>query len=103
MFADPTTRTVLGRTRKSERLDMRVSPEERTLFEEAAAASGCSLADFLRASAVTAAQALLADRTQFVLPAERWAAFSAAIDREPRDLPRLAAFLARPPVVDQPR
>jgi uncharacterized protein (DUF1778 family) len=89
------------RTAKGARLDLRVSPEQKRLFEEAAAANQQTMTEFVVQSAEIAAQDVLADRTRFVLAPERWAAFSAAIDRKPRALPRLATFLSTPSVLDQ--
>jgi uncharacterized protein (DUF1778 family) len=78
------------------RLFLRLTPEQRRLFEEAASAKGQTVTRFVVRSAEVAARDVLADRTRFVLAPEGWEAFSNAIDREPRVLPRLAAFLATP-------
>ena len=40
-------------------------------------------------SALARAEETLADRRQFGLDAEQWAAFMAALDAPPRELPRL--------------
>jgi len=45
-------------------------------------------------SALQAAGDTLADRRIFVLDAERWDAFMAALDRPPADNPRLRALFA---------
>lgn len=87
-------------TTKSGRLDLRVSAEQKRLIEEAAAVSATTVSEFVLASASSAAQAVLADRTAFSLSRERWAAFAAAIERPPRDLPRLAELLAARSVLD---
>lgn len=92
----------IERNRRSKRLDVRLSAVERDLFVEAATLSGRTVADFVRETATTAARMLLADRTRFVIPPERWTAFADALDREPRVLPRLAASLSEPSVVDKP-
>jgi mRNA interferase RelE/StbE len=47
------------------------------------------------------ADEVLADRTTFVLPAERWDAFVELLEREPRPMPGLAAFLARPSILQE--
>jgi uncharacterized protein (DUF1778 family) len=88
------------RERKTERLDVRVSREERALYEEAAAAGGRTVADFVREAASSAAGIVLADRTRFVVPPESWSAFAAAVDREPCRLPRLAALIEEPSILD---
>lgn len=95
-----TMRSFVERATKSERLDLRVSRDQKHLFEDAAAITDRTLTEFVVQSASVAAQNVLADRKQFVLSAQAWEAFSAALDREPRYLPRLAAFLAEPSVVD---
>jgi uncharacterized protein (DUF1778 family) len=86
---------------KSARMDLRLSVEQKMLFEEAAALLSRSTTDFVVASAEVAARNLLADRTQFVLGQQQWDAFAAALDREPRYLPELASFLAAPSVLEQ--
>jgi uncharacterized protein (DUF1778 family) len=93
-------RAPLDRAPKRERLDLRVSADQKHLFEDAAAATARTVTDFVVQSAALAAHDVLADRTQFSLSAEQWKAFSAALDREPRHVPALAAFLGRPSVLD---
>jgi uncharacterized protein (DUF1778 family) len=90
-----------ARPSKSARLDLRLSQEQKSLFEEAAATTERTVTEFVVQAAAVAAQNVLADRTRFVLPPERWAAFTAALDREPRVLPELAAFLAEPSVLER--
>lgn len=85
---------------KSARLDLRVSEAQKTLLEEAAAYEGRTVTDFVLQAASVAAQNALADRTHFVLSAEAWAAFTEALDRQPRYLPWLAKLLSEPSVLD---
>lgn len=101
MTAEASDRPTGDRPLKSERLDLRVSHDQKVLFEGAAAATARSVTQFVVQSAVIAARDVLADRTRFELPQERWAAFAEAIDREPRYLPRLAALLTQPSVLDR--
>lgn len=96
----PGRRPSADRAAKGARLDLRVSSEQKRLLEEAAAATDRTVTDFVLASAALAARDVMADRTRFALPPDRWAAFTAAMDREPRYLPRLAAFLSEPSVLD---
>jgi uncharacterized protein (DUF1778 family) len=88
-------------TRKDDRLELRLRPTERALLDEAAHASAMTTSAFVLTHATAAAQEVLADRTTFVLPAERWDAFVELLEREPRPMPGLAAFLARPSVLEQ--
>lgn len=90
-----------SRATKTERLDLRVSREQKRLLEEAATYMDRTVTDFVVQAASIAARDVMADRTRFVLAPEQWAAFSKMIDREPRYLPRLAALLAGPTVLDK--
>lgn len=79
---------------RTEKLDLRLTPEaKRTLFAAADAARR-SVSDFVLESALTRAEETLADRTRFGLSAERWQAFQAALDATPRDLPRLRQLMS---------
>ncbi len=84
--------------RKDDRLELRVEPDRRRLLDEAAAATGMSTSAFVLAHATDAARDVLADRTTFTLPAERWDAFVRMLDRAERPVDGLAAFLAGPSV-----
>jgi uncharacterized protein (DUF1778 family) len=56
---------------------------------------------FVLTSATEAARDVLADRTTFILPDERWDAFLEMLDRDVRPKPELAAFLRRRTVFDE--
>lgn len=101
MTAMPYPASVSTRAAKRARLDLRLSAEQKLLFEEAASATDRTMTEFVVQSAEVAAQEVLADRTRFVLAPEEWEAFSTAIDSEPRVLPRLAAFLTTPSVLER--
>ena len=94
MCAEVDARVPAGRGDRSERLDLRVSAETKRLLEDAAASEDRTLTDFVLASASIAARRVLADRREFTLSPERWAAFTVALEREPRYLPGLATLLA---------
>jgi uncharacterized protein (DUF1778 family) len=89
-----------GATRKEDRLELRLEPAKRRLLDEAAAASAMSTSAFVLSHATVAAQQVLADRTSFILPPERWDAFIEQLDRDERPMPGLAAFLARPSILE---
>jgi len=90
----------LARTaRKEDRLELRLQPAQRRLLDDAAEASAMSTSAFVLTHATAAAQNIVADRTHFVLPAGRWDAFVELLEREPRPMDGLAAFLARPSVL----
>jgi uncharacterized protein (DUF1778 family) len=90
-----------SRRRKEDRLELRLEAADRRLLDDAAAASAMSTSAFVLSHATMAARAVLADRTLFVLPAEHWDAFVELLDRDERPMPGLAAFLARPSILDR--
>lgn len=90
----------LATKRKDDRLELRLEPGRRRLLDQAAEASGMSTSAFVLAHATEAASQVLADRTVFVLPPDRWNAFVDLLDRPEQPVEGLAAFLARPSVLD---
>lgn len=93
--------TARSTPRKDDRLELRLDPADRRLLDEAATASSMSVSAFVLTHATEAAREVLADRTSFVLPDERWDAFTELLDRDARPMSGLAAFLARPSVLDE--
>ncbi len=88
--------------RRDKRLEVRITSEERVLFDRAVAASGTDLTDFVVANLTVAAQRVLADRTEFVLDDDSLAAWEAVNRRRARDLPGLRALMDRPsPFIDE--
>lgn len=87
--------------RRSEKIDFRISPNAKAKLQAAAAASGCSVSDFIATSAIARAEETLADRTAFHLSTEAWRAFQAALDAPPRPMPRMQALLNEPGYFDK--
>lgn len=81
---------------KSEKLDLRLTPDAKRLLQSAAAATHRSVSEFVLQSAMAKAEETLPDRLRFGLDAESWQAFQDALDAPPRVLPRLAKLLAKP-------
>jgi uncharacterized protein (DUF1778 family) len=82
--------------RRSRRLELRTTPDERELIDRAAAATSTGLTEFVVGSAVEAARRVLADRTQFELDpaaAQAWEELNA---RPSRELPGLRRLMERP-------
>lgn len=87
--------------RRSERLEVRTTAEERELINRAVAASDSDLTEFVVANLTVAAQRVLADRTVFHFDGAAFRAWEAANDRPAKDLPGLRSLMARPsPFVD---
>jgi uncharacterized protein (DUF1778 family) len=74
---------------RTEKLDLRLTPEAKQTLFAAAEASRRSVSEFVLDSALTRAEETLAARTRFGLDADQWKAFQEALDASPRELPRL--------------
>lgn len=90
-------------TRRSEKLDLRLTPQAKRTLNAAASAANKSLSEFVLESALAHAHEILPDRTQFFLNAKQWEAFLAALDAPPRPRPRLARLLNEPSVLERKR
>lgn len=82
--------------RRSRRLELRATPDERQLIDRAAAATGTGLTEFVVGSAVQAALRILADRDRFELSEPALAEWDAINEQPARDLPGLRRLMERP-------
>jgi len=82
--------------RRSRRLELRTTPDERELIDRAVAETDSDLTEFVVANAVEAARRVLADRDRFVLDAAALAEWDAINARRERDLPGLRELMKRP-------
>lgn len=89
-----------SRTTRSEKLDLRLSAQDKRTLQAAAQASRRSVSEFVLESALARADEALADRRSFGLKEEQWKAFVAALDAPPRPLPRLERLLEAPGFFD---
>jgi uncharacterized protein (DUF1778 family) len=96
------TKTATTRTR-SEKLDLRLTPEAKRTLQAAAGAKGRSVSEFVLESALARAEEILPDRREFFLNAEQWEKFLEALDRPPRPMPRLERLLKEPSVLERRR
>lgn len=87
-------------TTRSEKLDLRLTPEAKRTLNIAASAAGRSVSEFVLESALTRAEETLADRRHFGLDAEQWEAFLAALDAPPREMPDLERLMREPSVFE---
>ena len=79
-------------------IHLRAPLRSRELIEKAAQVSGKTLTDFMLDSATQCAVDVLLDQRLFVLDAERFDAFSQALDNPPVPGPKLKALLKRRPL-----
>jgi uncharacterized protein (DUF1778 family) len=94
-----TTKSILTE-RRTEKLDVRVSPSAKAKLQAAASVVHRSMSDFVMESALSRAEETLADRRVFGLDAGKWTAFQAALDAPARSLPRLQTLLDEPGFFD---
>ena len=99
-FEDPMA-TETKRAR-SERLEVRTTPEDRALIDSAVAALGTDLTDFVIANLTVASRRVLADRTEFKLEPEARRAWEKINRRRARSLTSLRELMVRPsPFTDE--
>ena len=82
----------------TETFELSLTPKAGLVLSLAAKAAGCPIDEFVVHSALCRARDLLPDRQHFGLTAERWAAFMAALDASPRELPGLRRLFEQPGV-----
>lgn len=90
-----------GRAVRTEKLDLRLTPEAKSTLDAAAEAAQRSVSEFVLESALARAEETLADRTHFGLNAEQWKAFLTALDAPPRQIPRLERLLREESVFER--
>lgn len=88
---------------RSEKLDLRLTPEAKRTLGAAAAAVSRSVSEFVLESALARAAETLPDRRRFELNADLWQAFQAALDAPPKPLPRLRRLLNKPSAIEAGR
>jgi uncharacterized protein (DUF1778 family) len=92
----------IAKPRRSERLEVRTTPEDRQLIDRAVAETGTDLTEFVVSNLKTAAHRVLADRSEFVLDASARRRWEAINNAPARHLPGLAALFSRPsPFTDE--
>ncbi|EIC30077.1 MULTISPECIES: DUF1778 domain-containing protein [Methylomicrobium] len=86
--------------KRSDRIDLRIDPKAKEALQAAALLKHKTVSEFILENALSAANEVLADRRYFVLNAEQWEAFQAALDAPPRALPRLERLMKEPGFFD---
>jgi uncharacterized protein (DUF1778 family) len=74
---------------KDRRFQLRATAREETLIKVAAERQGLNVTDFILRAAREKAEQALAEQTHFVVDEGQWRAFLKALDRPPREKPRL--------------
>ncbi len=87
-------------TNRSEKLDIRITPEAKQILQQAAKQRHTTISQFVLESALDSASAVLAECSRLNLSAEQWEAFMAALDAPPRRHPRMERLLNEPTILD---
>ena len=90
-----------ARSPRTQKMDLRLSPEAKDALVRAAALEHRSVSDFVLASALARAHETLGDRQRFVLSDEAFDAFLTALDAPSVENTRLKQLLLRPSPFDQ--
>lgn len=83
-------------TTKTSFLNIRISEQQKDLIGKAAALSKRSPSEFVIENAYDAATQVLADKTHFVLSADKWEEFCDALDAPPKSIPALKELFSKP-------
>ena len=102
MSVDPIGGTFMAiAENKSERIEVRTTPNMKALLQRAAASSHKNVTEFLLEAGINAAEDALVDRRIFRLDDHQWQAFQAILDRPvAADKPRLTRLLAEKSVLE---
>jgi uncharacterized protein (DUF1778 family) len=87
---------------KTERLSLRLTPQQDAVLRRAAEARGESANDFVVRHAVEAAETELADRRAFVANDDAWADLQAILSRPPALSQAMIKLLSNPSVLEHP-
>jgi uncharacterized protein (DUF1778 family) len=85
---------------RSLRWNLRVEGSEDALVRAASEATDMSYSSFIRSAAVSEAQRVLTDRTQFPLAPAQWAEFTRLLERPPRVPDGLRRLYSKPSVFE---
>lgn len=92
------------RSTKDERIVLRASHDERDLIARASSLAATSVSEFVLRATLERARDLLAERREFRLPPDQWAAFVEMLDAPPAtpaEKPRLHRLLSEPSMLER--
>lgn len=90
----------LTTAQKESRFSIRASVVQKKVIAQAAHIKETTMSEFVLEQSLAAAQQVIADQTQFVLPKKQWNAFCAALDAPPKPVTALRRLLTEPGVFD---
>src|SRR2546423_1712302 len=87
-------------TLKATKVQLRLRPAQKVVLARAAELRQTSLSNFMLEHAYEAAQQVLAEQVDIVMPPAEWVAFCKALDAPPREIPALKKLLTEASVFD---
>src|SRR5206468_5611672 len=85
---------------KATKVQLRLRPAQKAAIARAAELRHTSLSNFMLEHAYEAAQQVLAEQVDIVMPPAEWRAFCKALDAPPREIPALKKLLTEASVFD---
>ncbi len=101
--AMPKTRPKTPTSLKATKVQLRLRPAQKAVLARAAQLRQTTLSNFMLQHAYEAAQQVLAEQVDIVMPPAEWDAFCKALDAPPRMIPALKKLLTEPGVFDEQR
>jgi uncharacterized protein (DUF1778 family) len=86
--------------RPQDRLEVRLTPKEKSILKRAASVEHKTVSAFILDKGLSAAAETLADRLEFSLSAKQYHAFVAVLDALPKSRPRLEKLLKGPSALE---
>lgn len=78
-----------SKQQRTEKFDIRLSPQEESLIKQAAEITATTPTNFIRQQAVVGAQSILHEQTRFVVTSEQWQKIDLALNSPAKVLPNL--------------
>lgn len=86
----------ISAVRRTQRIDLRATPRQETLIQQAASQTDRSVSEFILSSATREAERVLADRRWFSVTSEQFDAIEAVLDAPLEETSRFARLWNRP-------
>ena len=85
---------------RSDKIDIRVTPEAKRMLQEAARERHTTVSQFVLDTALSAASEVLAERNHIGLGSEQWSTFMEALDAPTRPHARMQRLFTEPTILD---
>lgn len=93
--------TSLPDHKKSERLNLRIVPQNKRLIEQAAALEHLTPTDFILRTVMERAEQVISEQYHFSLDKEKWEKLCQALDQPARDIPALRHLASEQTVLER--